>query len=120
MFTTPRWLAGSVTSSCSATTVVSWHAFGQCSVPDLPAGVTYTHVAAGGCHSMLLRSDGGVVAFGSNHGGQCAIHSVKKGEGYIPAGWAPPVLPLQLVLDGFSQDPVIVCRDLGTGAALAT
>ena len=31
---------------------------GQCDVPALEGGLTYTYVAAGGLHTVLLRSDG--------------------------------------------------------------
>ena len=36
-------------------------------------GVRYTQVSAGDLHSVLLRSDGQVVAFGCNRHGQCAV-----------------------------------------------
>ena len=35
-----------------------------CKVPTLEPGITYTHAAAGHCHTVLLKSDGTAVAFG--------------------------------------------------------
>jgi len=66
---------------------------GQCDVPALEKGLMYTQVAAGGlgwrCHknphkwikgfSVLLQSDGKVVAFGSNTYHQCDMPSLSKG-----------------------------------------
>merc|ERR1712008_25848 len=43
---------------------------------DLPDGVTYSQVSAEIYHSLLLRSDGRVVASGCNDSGQCTIPSL--------------------------------------------
>jgi len=40
-------------------------------IPPLEDGVAYTQVAAGGIHTVLLRSDGSAVACGGNNYGQC-------------------------------------------------
>src|SRR5262245_59400283 len=55
--------------------VVAWgtDCDGQCSVPALPAGLTYVEVATGGGHIVALRSDGSVVAWGMNYYGQCNV-----------------------------------------------
>ena len=42
-------------------------------IPDLPSHVIYTQASLGGHHLVLLRSDGRVVAIGSNTDGQCNI-----------------------------------------------
>ena len=34
--------------------------FGQCTIPALPDGVTYSQVSAGATHTVLLKSDGDV------------------------------------------------------------
>ena len=53
--------------------------YGQCEVPALPAGVTYTQASAGENHTALLRSDGLVIAFGSNVFGQCNVPELPEG-----------------------------------------
>jgi len=45
---------------------------GQCDIP-VPGDVKYTQVAAGSCHTVLLKEDGTVVAFGWNDQRQCDI-----------------------------------------------
>ena len=54
---------------------------GQCDVPALEKGATYTQVAAGAFHTVLLRSDGTAVACGMNDEGQCTIPA--SSVGYI-------------------------------------
>eukprot|EP00435_Cladocopium_sp_Y103_P071294 s132_g37.t1 len=55
--------------------------YGQCQIPDLEDGVSYTQVSAGGLHTLLLRSDGRVVACGSNRFGQCQVPPLDTGSG---------------------------------------
>merc|ERR1712217_251705 len=62
---------------------------GQCNIPPLPDGVTYTQAAAGNEHTVLLRSDGTAVASGFNVYGQCNIPPLPDGVCYIKA--APSV-----------------------------
>eukprot|EP00435_Cladocopium_sp_Y103_P050347 s1162_g15.t1 len=68
---------------------------GQCSIPPLHEGVTYTQVSAGGLHTVLLRSDGCAVACGRNDAGQCNIPPpLDKGVTYtqVSAGFNYTVL----------------------------
>lgn len=51
-------------------------------VPTLPSGMVYTAVAAGGNHSLALRSDGQVVAWGSNTQGQTNVPDLPAGMRY--------------------------------------
>ena len=46
-----------------AGTVVSWGAY---VIPKSAPGTRYTKIAAGGAHSLELKSDGSVVAWGQN------------------------------------------------------
>jgi len=55
-------------------------------VPRLPAGLTYVEVAAGALHTVARRSDGSVIAWGSNGYGQCNVPSLPAGLGYIQIG----------------------------------
>jgi hypothetical protein len=52
-------------------------------IPPLEDGVAYTQVAAGGIHSVLLRSDGSAVACGGNNYGQCDIPPLEEGLSYL-------------------------------------
>jgi hypothetical protein len=77
--------------------VVAWgsNEFGECDVPPLPPGVTYTEVSAGGYfeylllfaqyagHSVALRSDGSVVAWGRDLHGQCSVPPLPTGVEYV-------------------------------------
>jgi alpha-tubulin suppressor-like RCC1 family protein len=66
---------------------------GECDVPALPAGLTYVEIAAGGGgshdywatleHSVARRSDGSVVAWGSNSHGQCNVPALPPGLTYV-------------------------------------
>ena len=51
---------------------------GQCKVPALEQGVSYTQVSAGSEHTLFLRSDGRVVARGQNKYGQSSVPSLKS------------------------------------------
>merc|ERR1712232_146307 len=55
---------------------------GQCNIPELPDQLSYTHVAAGDCHTVLLRSDGSAVACGCNDNGQCNIPALDEQVSY--------------------------------------
>eukprot|EP00438_Fugacium_kawagutii_P033996 Skav211211 [mRNA] locus=scaffold934:85694:86911:- [translate_table: standard] len=77
--------------------------YGQCDIPSLLSWrewlarrspkFRYTQVAAGGMHTVLLRSDGSAVACGSNSLGQCDIPPLGDGVTYAQvAGNAHTVL----------------------------
>ncbi|CAK0805031.1 unnamed protein product [Prorocentrum cordatum] len=55
---------------------------GQCNVPALDGGLSYTQVAAGFFHTVLLKSDGTAVAFGQNDFGQCNAPALDGGLNY--------------------------------------
>jgi alpha-tubulin suppressor-like RCC1 family protein len=57
-------------ASSTPGTVVSW---GRQIIPYNEPGTRYTRIAAGGEHSLALRSDGTVVAWGSDIDGQSAV-----------------------------------------------
>jgi len=71
-------------------------------------------VAAGGRHTVLLRSDGRAVACGSNAVGQRDIPEPDFGASYYQNGVERDVV-VQLLVD----DRSAVCRHLLTGEALA-
>lgn len=57
---------------------------GQCDIPELEEGLSYTpQLSAGWDHTVLLRSDGRAVTCGSNHCGQCDIPPLDKGLSYV-------------------------------------
>merc|ERR1719356_208975 len=57
-------------------------------------GLTYTQVAAGTHHTVLLRSDGSAVACGGNDDGECEIPALMEGLTYtqVAAGACHTVL----------------------------
>ena len=55
---------------------------GQCDIPALAEGVTYTQISSGSDHTLLLLSDGTAVACGSDFDGQCSIPALADGEAY--------------------------------------
>lgn len=55
---------------------------GQCNIPPLKAGQSYTQICAGTSHTVLLRSDGRAVACGLDFDGRCSIPSAPKGLSY--------------------------------------
>ncbi|WP_235660293.1 Ig-like domain-containing protein [Mycolicibacterium gilvum] len=61
---------------------LGWDAAGVGHVPALPAGVSYTQVAGGAFHTVLLRSDGSVVGAGQNNYGQLDIPPLPAGVTY--------------------------------------
>ncbi|MCA8952419.1 MAG: hypothetical protein KDE27_23110 [Planctomycetes bacterium] len=82
-------VSGSGTMMALLTTgqVVAWGAShannaGQQNVPSLPAGLSYTDIAAGAAHGLAVRSDGALVAWGSNLYGQIVVPSLPAGTTY--------------------------------------
>jgi hypothetical protein len=63
--------------------------FGQCDIPELPPKRKYKMIAAGEKHTVLLRDDGVVFAFGLNDFGQCNVPELPKGRRppLPPDGW---------------------------------
>ena len=63
-------------------------------IPPLLAGTSYVAVAGGPTHNVALRSDGRVLAWGSNSHGQLAIPPLPPGMTYtsIAATWARTVM----------------------------
>ena len=55
---------------------------GQITVPVLPAGLSYTQVAAGWTHTVALRSDGSALAWGDNLYGQTTVPGLPAGLSY--------------------------------------
>ncbi|CAK0799049.1 unnamed protein product [Prorocentrum cordatum] len=75
----PRWLRGG--QGTHAATLPSFSAdAGRWRA--LPAGLTYTQVAAGERHTVLLRSDGTAVDCGWNDVGQCDLPALPAGLTY--------------------------------------
>ena len=77
--------------------VVGWgsNSYGECEAPALPPGLTYTQIAAAGFrgtwglspyvrdHSVVLRSDGAVFAWGYNENGKCEVPALPPGLTYV-------------------------------------
>jgi hypothetical protein len=63
-------------------------------MPPLDVGISYVQVSAGGSHTVLLRSDGMVVACGLNDDRQCNIPPLDEGVWYtqVSAGGESTVL----------------------------
>merc|ERR1719343_562691 len=57
---------------------------GQCEIPDLPEGMSYIAAAAADTHSVLIRSDGRALAFGSP-ASACAVPEPPEGVRYVAA-----------------------------------
>ena len=55
---------------------------GQCSIPRLDEGLSYSQVSAGHSHTVLLRSDGHAVACGQKSDGRCSIPPLDEGLSY--------------------------------------
>merc|ERR1712232_115928 len=60
--------------------------------------MTYTQAAAGGLHTVLLRSDGTAVACGDNYDGRCDLPALEPGTTYTEQAGNKTVL--QATLDG--------------------
>ena len=58
---------------------------GQCNIPDLVEGVTYTQADTGRYHTVSLASDGIAVACGSSEHGECNIPALSGGIIYTQA-----------------------------------
>ena len=71
-----------------------WNSDGQCNIPPLDEGLSYSQVSAGGSHTVLLRTDGQAVACGYNSYGQGNIPPLDEGLLYsqVSAGNSHTVL----------------------------
>ncbi|MBK7644148.1 MAG: hypothetical protein IPJ19_14060 [Planctomycetes bacterium] len=47
--------------------------------------MSYVHVWAGGEHTLSLRSDGELIAFGNNNHGQCNVPALPPGTSWLDA-----------------------------------
>lgn len=79
-------LASSLANAQSQVNAWGDNQYGQCNVPALPAGTTYTSIAGGHEHSLAIRSDGALVAWGSNNSGQCNVPALPVGTTYTQVG----------------------------------
>jgi len=78
-------LAGGAIGARAQSQLVVWGScqVGECTVPALPPGLTYTAVASGGFQMLALRSDGSAVAWGANDYGQCNVPALPPGLTYV-------------------------------------
>ncbi|CAK0799053.1 unnamed protein product [Prorocentrum cordatum] len=76
----PPWLAAGIIDGTAV--ACGGNHVGQCDLQALPAGLTYTQVAAGERHTVLLRSDGTAVDCGWNDVGQCDLPALPAGLTY--------------------------------------
>ncbi|MDX6430362.1 MAG: trimeric autotransporter adhesin [Streptosporangiaceae bacterium] len=83
---TVTWALGAPVLAAPAGTVVGWgfNFYGQVSPPAGLTGVTA--IAAGGGHSLALKSDGTVVGWGDNSYGQASPPAGLTGVTAIAAG----------------------------------
>ncbi len=87
------WLFGAALAvsiacpACGQGSIVGWGAnwSGQCDVPSPNNG--FVAIAAGGLHSMGLKSGGSIVAWGHNEFGQCDVPPPNSGFVAVAAGW---------------------------------
>ena len=73
-------------SNAQATQTGSVFGWGNQLMPVVQPGTHFTQVAAGTHHSLALKSDGTVVAWGFNYSGQCTVPSGLSGVIAIAAG----------------------------------
>jgi hypothetical protein len=75
-------IAAAVASAQSG--IVSWgYPNGGQVAPPLPPGLTYVDIDAGGAHTLALRSDGQIVAWGANGAGACDVPPLPPGLEYV-------------------------------------
>ena len=82
---------------------------GQCEIPQLSEGETYSQVSAGLNHAVLPRSDGVVVACGLNTSGQCDILKLSDGQTiitYYDRRCHIPTTPNQSVHNHFARQSI--------------
>lgn len=81
--------------------------FGQCNIPPLVAGLSYTQVSAGCGYTLLLCSDGSATACGRDVSAECNISALDEGITYtqVSAG------------SSHSRDLTVLLRSDGTAVA---
>ena len=119
------WLMPAVlpTNAASGGTVVAWgqNYNGQTNVPAGLSGVTA--IAAGGWHTVALRSDGTVVAWGWNTDGQTIVPAGLSGVTAIAAGAYHTVAlvapqPPQLTIIPYAANVILTWPTNAAGFAL--
>merc|ERR1712232_1232237 len=78
----------------------------------LEEGATYTRIAAGDKHTVLLRSDGTAVACGYNIYGQCNVPAPKDDVYFVPISSSRPDFVVQLFIEAAEATIEAVCRYL--------
>jgi hypothetical protein len=64
------------------------YAWGNIPLPSAPSANSFTAIAAGGSHSLALKNDGTVMAWGDNYYSQATIPVGLSGVTAIAAGWS--------------------------------
>jgi len=78
-------LAGVVVPGCARGSgkIIGWGA----QVVGVDLSGPFVQVAGGGDHSLALKSDGSIVAWGHNYSGQCDVPAPNTGFVAVAAGW---------------------------------
>merc|ERR1711971_1158575 len=76
--------------------------YGQCNVPPLPEGLQYVNAACGHYHTILVRNDGHVMAFGRNSQGQAEAPDLSGGERCVATPAAEPCVAITMHAKGAS------------------
>merc|ERR1712079_516506 len=75
---------------------------GKCDLPALEGDLTYVQAAAGGTHTVLLRSDGTAVACGLNGDGQCDLPALRSWPRFLENPGSYPRYPAaKIILQSF-------------------
>ena len=85
---------------------------GQCNLPPLDDGISYTQVSARAMHTVLLRSDGRAVAFGGDTAGQCKLPTPDPGTWYVADVSVGQNLVLQLECARQDDAMLLICSGL--------
>ena len=85
-----RWWPHSASQKWWSSCCLGRYFFGQCSIPPLDEGLSYSQVSAGDRNTVLLRSDGQAVACGSNPDGRCSIPSLSSWRDWLPLSFIFP------------------------------
>ena len=86
--------------------------FGQCTIPLLDDGSSYTQVSAGANHTVLLRSDGNAEACGWDTSGQCNLPTPDPGTWYVADVSVGQNLVLQLECARQDDAMLLTCSGL--------